>query len=243
MHRYEISSFPDATRLAEAAARHWIRRLEENPPLADAPLPRCVALSGGRIAGPFYDDLVRFTGNRTALWNDVEFFFADERWVDLDDPESNYRLARERLFDPLDIPQRRRHPLAGGASREFAAAQAQAELVRLAPASLRAQPILDLAILGMGEDGHIASLFPGAGPDILDSRAVYLPVEGPKPPPERITLTGAVLVEARAVWVLISGSGKRAALDESLRPGGGTPLARLIQQRSGPTRLFTDFPV
>ncbi|MCP5518104.1 MAG: 6-phosphogluconolactonase [Verrucomicrobiales bacterium] len=235
----ELRQFSDSDSLATGAARRFLGALESRSP---RPHPFTVALSGGRIATPFYDALVAQTGGRRALWENVEFFFTDERWVPLDHPDSNFQLARERLFEPLEIPLVRCHALAGGPDREFAAAQAQAELLARTPRSVQGQPILDLVILGMGEDGHVASLFPEASAEVVESRKVYLPVEGPKPPPERLTLTYAVLAEAREVWVLINGSGKEAALQESLCENGRTPLARVIRSRER-TQLFTAVPV
>lgn len=260
--RHTLLHFDTATALAGAAAKRWLELLrfrrslerdgEPADPLGEGPTadavvplllppgrPFCVALSGGRIARAFYEALVQQTGAGKGLWSGVEFFFADERWVSLDHPDSNYRLARELLFDPLDIPTAHRHPLAGGPDREFMAAQSQAELLHRAPMSVDGQPILDMVILGMGEDGHVASLFPGAATEVLESRKVFLPVNGPKPPPERLTLTYSVLADAREVWVLISGAGKREALRESLQPNGTTPLARVLRGRDR-TVLFSD---
>ncbi|RME95330.1 MAG: 6-phosphogluconolactonase, partial [Verrucomicrobia bacterium] len=185
--------FKDAGEIACAAAREWVGLLRRRP---DRRRPWCVALSGGRIAPKLYAAVVEETGPDRDLWDGVEFFFADERWVPLDDPESNYRLAREGLFDPLNIPTARRHGLAGP-DREFAVAQAQARLLLRAPTTPEGHPIFDLVILGMGEDGHVASIFPQNLASLADSRAVWVPVEGPKPPPERLTLTPAVLAAAR----------------------------------------------
>jgi 6-phosphogluconolactonase len=101
------------------------------------------------------------------------------------------------------------------------------------------QPLLDLAFLGMGEDGHVASLFPGAWEAAVRDKSVYLPVVASKPPPQRITLNFAALVAARHIWVLASGAGKENALRESLSANGTTPLARVLQAREQ-TLIFTD---
>jgi 6-phosphogluconolactonase len=200
-------------------------------------LPFTIALSGGRIAAGLYQALAIASQNRKELWSNIEFFFADERWVPLDDPESNYALAKQHLFGPLGTPDRHVHPFPTHTVPEFAAAQLQAELLRRTASDWHGNPILDLVILGMGEDGHIASLFPGAPPEVIGSRAVYLPVIGPKPPPQRLTLTYAVLAVARQVWVLITGPGKRPALDAALTAHAANPLGHLLSLRRH-TRIF-----
>jgi 6-phosphogluconolactonase len=102
------------------------------------------------------------------------------------------------------------------------------------------QPILDLVFLGMGEDGHVASLFPGAPAKVVQCTDPFLVVENsPKPPPRRISLSYNALAAARQVWVLISGAGKEKALAESLDLSGKTPLGRVIQLRKN-TRIFSE---
>ena len=106
---------------------------------------------------------------------------------------------------------------------------------------VRSLPVLDLIFLGMGEDGHVASLFPGVPLQELDSAVPFLAIENsPKPPARRISLSYAAIAAAKQVWVLVSGAGKAATLRESLRPSGQTPLARVLQLRSR-TRIFCDF--
>ncbi|HOB97743.1 MAG TPA: 6-phosphogluconolactonase [Verrucomicrobiota bacterium] len=239
MNTIEWLPFPDAASLADAAGRRWAAEVAAGATHGKA---FSVALSGGRIAAPLYAAAVAASRGRVDLWGEVEFFFADERWVPLDDPESNYRLAREHLFDPLGIADRRIHPFSVSADTEFAVAQAQAEVLRATTVNERGDPMFDLVLLGMGEDGHVASLFPDAPPAVVESRAVYLAVTGPKPPPRRVTLSYAVLAAARRVWVLASGPGKRAALEASLAPGGKTPLARVLQSRKR-TVILTDVAV
>jgi 6-phosphogluconolactonase len=101
-------------------------------------------------------------------------------------------------------------------------------------------PALDLVFLGMGEDGHVASLFPNASAETLNCRAPFLFVtDSPKPPPNRVTLSYAAIAAAKQVWVLASGQGKAAAFAESVSPTGKTPLARVLQSRAQ-TKIFTD---
>ncbi|HOK76509.1 MAG TPA: 6-phosphogluconolactonase [Verrucomicrobiota bacterium] len=235
--RIAIYTYPSSTALANAAACHMINRLTASPPTRER---WCVALSGGRIAPLLFESVVTESRARAVSWEKTEFFFADERWVPLDDTESNYGVARRHLFDPLQINPRSVHPVYLGRSPEFDAAQAQADLLRRTPVNVKGDPILDLVILGMGEDGHIASLFPNASEDIVRSRAVYLPVKAPKPPPERITLTYSVLAAASHVLVVVSGPGKEPALRDSLSMHHSTPLGRLIAMRQH-TVLLTDF--
>jgi 6-phosphogluconolactonase len=140
----------------------------------------------------------------------------------------------------LGIVADRIHRIRGEASPEEAAQHAEAELCRIAPLNGDGQPVLDLIFLGMGEDGHVASLFPGEPETALSDKAVYRVVRNsPKPPPVRITLGYATIAAARQVWVLASGAGKETALRESLKPEGQTPLARVL--RSCPqAKVFTD---
>jgi 6-phosphogluconolactonase len=106
---------------------------------------------------------------------------------------------------------------------------------------VHALPVLDLIFLGMGEDGHVASLFPGENEAAGSDDAIYRAVNNsPKPPPNRVTLGYAAIAAARQVWVLVSGAGKEAALRESLCADGSTPLARVTKFRTQ-TRIFSDF--
>jgi len=238
MDAVELLAFPSAASLADAAARRWVAEITAGPTHGK---PFSVALSGGRIARPFYEATVGATGDRADVWRDVEFFFADERWVPLDDPESNYRLARVHLLDPLRIADRRVHPFLVSGGLEMAVAQAQAEVLRATTINAQGDPMFDLVILGLGEDGHVASPFPDAPPAVIESRAVYLAVTGPKPPPQRVTLSYAVLAAARRVWVLASGAGKADALRRALAPTETSPLSRVLRSRRH-TVVFTDVP-
>ena len=157
------------------------------------------------------------------------------------DAESNFLLAKTHLLDPLRIQPDKIHRVRGEIPPNRAAAEAKAEMCRIAPMTAAGQPVLDLIFLGLGEDGHVASLFPGAPDEVVRNRSIYLPVLASKPPPQRITICFATIAAARQVWVLASGPAKENALRESLSANGQTPLARVLQSRDK-TIIFTDIP-
>src|SRR5262249_8059809 len=152
-----------------------------------------VALSGGRIARSFFETAAVLAKPRVQAIKTIHFFWGDERCVPPTDPESNFALANELLLGPLAVPDHLIHRLRGEEPPEPAAAQAQAELCRVAPRDQHGQPVLDLVLLGMGEDGHVGSLFPGECEEIMVSKAVYRPVFASKPPPRRVTLGYAAI--------------------------------------------------
>ena len=245
MKNSELLSFANADELASRAAGAWLDEIES---ANRAGKMHCVALSGGRITQKFFASTVEQAGLRKigdggtpSLPANVHFFWADERCVPPTDAESNFKMANELLFAPLKIPASQIHRIRGEDSPQVAAKFAEEELRRIVSANKGRQPVLDLIFLGMGEDGHVASLFPGVPPQNLDSAVPFLVIENsPKPPPRRISLSYAAIAAAKQVWVLVSGAGKETALRESLRPGDRTPLARILQLRSK-TRIFSDF--
>jgi 6-phosphogluconolactonase len=233
---FELIRFASADDLARAAASAWLDEIEA---AARAGSTHCVALSGGRITQKFFTATVTQAQARNVAFDAVQFFWADERCVPPIDPESNFKLADELLFAPLKISSEKIHRLRGEDPPPAAVRLAEAELRRIASKNHEQQPVLDLIFLGMGEDGHIASLFPNASAKIMDTRVPFLVVENsPKPPPTRISLSYQTIIAAKNIWILISGAGKSAALRESLSSTGQTPLARVIASR--PVTIFSD---
>jgi len=153
-----------------------------------------VALAGGTTPRRAYT----LVGPLVPDWSAVHLWFGDERCVGADDPDANVRMVREALEAPGAIL----HRIEGELGAEAAAEQY---------ALLLGDTVLDLALLGLGEDGHTASLFPdNAG---LDATGVAVGVHGaPKPPPDRVSLTLDKLNEARAILLLTEGAGKREAM-------------------------------
>lgn len=233
---WELRTFSNADELARAVAGLWLNEVavaqRENK-------VHCVALSGGRIARNFFSAIVAEAKKRAMSPGNIHFFWADERCVPPDDQESNYRLARELLFEPLNVASEQIHRVRGEETPEIGAKMAANEIGRIAPA-VDGQPVLDVVFLGLGEDGHTASLFPSEPESMVKDTAVYRPVfNSPKPPPRRVTLGYAAIAAARQAWMLASGAGKETALRDSLSPTGQTPFARVLRARSH-TKIFTD---
>jgi 6-phosphogluconolactonase len=234
MANFEVLSFASADELARAASGAWLHEIES---AGRAGQTHCAALSGGRITQKFFAETAAQAKARKVSFDCVHFFWADERCVPPTDPESNFKMADEILFKPLGIPADRMHRLRGEDPPEAAVKLAEAELRRIAPVNDRRQPVLDLIFLGMGEDGHIASLFPGTVAKFMGISVPFLVVtDSPKPPPVRLSLSYQAIFAAKNVWVLITGDGKSAALRESLLPEGQTPLAQVIRTR--PVKIF-----
>ncbi len=157
-------------------------------------------------------------------WSRVTVLFADERALPPGDPESNYRLVRETLLEPLG----ERAPgvvrmAADGADLESAAREYEAGLV---------EP-LDLLVLGVGEDGHVASLFPGSPLLAERVRRVAVVMDSPRPPARRLTLTPRAIGEARALLVLAGGAGKADAVASALAPGADPRRVPAALARAG----------
>jgi 6-phosphogluconolactonase len=224
---YELLSFPGDKDLARSAAARWLETLTA---AQSQKAPFVVALSGGRIARVFFSAVADAAKGKAQLFRPVHFFWADERCVPPDHPESNYRVAQELLFGALGIPQSQIHRIRGEDSPETAARMAEQELLGVAP-NIGGVPVFDLIFLGMGEDGHVASLFPGERTSSAEKEPVYRSVRASKPPPERVTLSYSVIAAAREVWILASGAGKEDALRRSLEPDASTPLGRVIRSR------------
>ncbi len=240
MKNFELISFASADELARAVASAWLDEIET---ANRAGKTHCVALSGGRIARKFFAAVAEQAGTREVSFGRVHFFWADERCVPPDDPESNFHLAKELLFEPLKIGDAQIHRIRGEDSPEAAAKASATEISQITPLNEAGQPVLDLVFLGMGEDGHVASLFPGESNVLILDKVIYRAVNNsPKPPSNRVTLGYAAIVAARQIWVLVSSTGKEAALRESLFSKGHTPLARVTQFRTR-TKIFSDFPL
>jgi len=231
---FELRSFPNDQALSAAAARDWLTLVQKSSG------PHTVALSGGRIAKTFFAAVADLAKASGANLSNVHFFWADERCLEPADADSNYRLAWENLLLPLGISPDKIHRLKGESLPSAAAAEASGDIRRVVPLDPAGVPVLDVIFLGLGEDGHIASLMPNAPTAVLESREPYVHVSNsPKPPPDRLTMTYPVLAAAKNVWMLATGAAKVEALRDSLQSDGTTPFARVLRSRPQ-TIIYTD---
>ncbi|HKT60010.1 MAG TPA: 6-phosphogluconolactonase [Gemmatimonadales bacterium] len=162
-----------------------------------------LGLAGGRTPEPVYRELAQAAD---IAWSRVSVFFSDERAVPPDHVESNYRMVRSALLARVPIPAASVHRMeAERADRD----QAAREYERLLPAAL------DILVLGVGQDGHTASLFPGS-PALHEQRRLVLPVVGTKSPADRMTITPPVIASAHRIAVIATGADKAAVVARAL---------------------------
>lgn len=166
-----------------------------------------LVLAGGNTPRATYMELAGDLRDEVD-WRRVRFYFGDERCVPPTDPRSNYLMAREALLDPLRIQSSGVRRIAGELAPESAAAEYDDEIRR----AVRERPqAFDLVLLGMGGEGHTASLFPGS-PALEDGNRMAMAVTVPAQPAERVTLTPAAFRAARQILFLVTGAEKAAAL-------------------------------
>lgn len=178
-------------------------------------------LTGGTIADRVHRAVAASPARDAVDWSRVDLWWGDERFLPSGDHDRNDTQARTALLDQLPLDPARVHPMpapdVGTEDADAAAARYADELATAAaPDDDKAVPIFDVLMLGIGPDGHVASLFPQL-PAIFDERPVTAVREAPKPPPTRLTLTMSTLCRAREVWFIASGQEKAAAVQLAMR--------------------------
>lgn len=224
--------FPDADALARAAAIELLGK-------AGAAIAErgvfTLALSGGSTPKKLYTLLAKDPAFASFPWAQTQLFFGDERHVPPDHPESNFRMVRESLLNSSLVPEANVHRVhAEAADAAQAAAEYEAALGRsfVGPARLDGIPRFDVILLGMGPDGHTASLFPGS-PGLKEEKrwVIANPVEKFKT--DRITFTYPVLNAARCLLLLVAGADKKSMVREVLVAAHGTHPVERVQPRDG----------
>jgi 6-phosphogluconolactonase len=196
-----------------------------------------MALSGGKTPRGLYRLLAAAPYRDKMAWTAINVFWADERNVPPDHQESNYRLAYDLLLSRVPIPRNNIHRIRGEDGPGSAAAAYEDELKQFFRAPV---PVFDLVVLGMGDDGHTASLFP-SHPAADESARLVVPVTGGPGGHQRVSLTLPVLNNASMVLFLVTGRGKAGAVSKVLEQGNpGRYPAGLVSSRSGVVRWFLD---
>ena len=228
--------FANAEAVAERAAQLLVAALDEA--LARGVDRPSVALSGGSTPRRLYELLATPAWRRRIDWRRVHWFWGDERFVAWDHPDSNYAMVRRAMLDPVGVDASCVHPIpTADTSPEQAALRYEAELQRFyGGGDLRPErPLWTVNLLGMGDDGHTASLFPGVAA-LQEQRRWVREVIGAKPEP-RLTLTYPALNSAGLALVLAVGASKRSMLQQ-VAQGADVPIAHLRTQ--GPLLWLMD---
>ncbi|MFN2612166.1 MAG: 6-phosphogluconolactonase [Solirubrobacterales bacterium] len=191
-----------------------------------------LALAGGDTPRPAYERLAELIDD----WEDVELWLGDERLVPADDPASNYRMLSETLLERTTGASAHPVPTEGNSAEQAATAYAELIAARV-PAGTSGLPSFDAVLLGLGEDGHTASLFPNA--PALRAGGICVAVhDAPKPPPDRVTMTLGVLSAARTPLMLATGAGKAGAVAAVV--GDPDPAVPASLLGAGPLELILD---
>ena len=238
----DVVVLPDADSLARTAAEALVARLAAAQAVHGS---AAVVLTGGGIGIAVLEQGAGRAAEpvrETVDWTAVDVWWGDERFVPADDDERNEKAARRALLDAVGVPPGRVHALPPSdgsfAEPEDAAAWYAGQLAAAAPEGA-VVPRLDVLLLGMGPEGHVASIFPGS-PAVTDERPVVAVRNCPKPPPTRVSLGYPAINAAEEVWLLVSGEGKAPAVAQAL--GGASadevPAAGVSGRRA--TRWLLD---
>jgi len=223
----EVKIVADNTALARAAAQEFHRLAEE------AVRERglfSVALSGGNTPRAVYAVLA--SEHKQLPWDRIHVFFGDERHVPPDDPDSNFRMASESLLSNVPIPEKNVHRIRAELDAPAAAMEYDRELREFFHSTGHDWPRFDMILLGLGDDGHTASLFPGSKA-LTESSGWVTANWVEKLQTFRITLTFPVINHAAEVLFLVSGPGKAQVLSDVLKPGAKKYPAQGVQPEDG----------
>ena len=216
-----IAKFPDPLALARHVAE-WITAAA----LASTG-PFRVSLSGGSTPKTLYGLLASDEFERRFPWERVSWYWGDERFVPYDDPESNYRMTREAMLAKVPVPPQNIHPVPADGTPEEAARRYERTLQEAYGAATLdpSRPLFDITLLGLGPDGHTASLLPGE--PVLDERERWVAAVAHGRPEVRITMTYPVIESSRHAAFLVAGREKAAILGAIRAGGSQVPAARV----------------
>ena len=235
-----VHVLPDGAQLATSVASQLAARVNA---LQRSGITPYLVLTGGRTGIAVLESL-RDTAAESVDWSDVHLFWGDDRFVPGADTERNALQAHEALLRHLPVNPAHVHPMEPSDGRYGADpdAAAQAYEHTLQAVARPGQPLFDICLLGVGEEGHVASIFPDSPAVMEADRGVVGVVNCPKPPPTRVTLTLPAIRRSREVWLMTSGAAKASAVAAALRqePASDVPAAGAVGQER--TLWFLDAP-
>ena len=232
--RLNISPTPEA--LAQAAAQEVSVQLCE---AVDTHGRAVMALSGGMTPRSVYELLASDVFRARVPWESVHVFWGDERCVPPEHPDSNFKMANDALLRHVDIPASHIHRIHGESKPEHASLAYEEEIRRMFNVDRNTIPVFDLILLGLGDDGHTASLFPGTSA-LSERERLVTGVFVQSKKTYRVTLTYPVINRAHHVLFLVSGKGKAAILADVLQSDTGTFPAQLIRPVGGDLQWLVD---
>ncbi|NEM90161.1 6-phosphogluconolactonase [Galbitalea soli] len=206
---------PDKASLAASIAARFLTKIVD---IIDEKGEASVVLTGGTMGQATLEAIRESPARDSVDWSKVSFWWGDERWVESSSDDRNDKQAREALLDHIAIDPSRVHPFPStdsGLELDEASAAYAAELAEHAPEGA-AWPEFDITFLGVGPDGHIASLFPERGGIREAEKPVISVRNSPKPPPERLSLTLPVINSSLRIWLVLAGADKASALGLTL---------------------------
>lgn len=235
MKKPKVMIFDDSEKLVEAFTHHFINLM--NLKKGDFYL----ALSGGNTPKIWFEELAK-NHKDDIDWSKVHFYWGDERCVPPDDEDSNYGMTKKYLLDHINIPKQNIHRILGELTPEQAAELYESELNNISPSGA-AFPTFDLVILGLGDDGHTASIFPHQI-ELWDSEDLCVVATHPDSGQRRISLSGKVINGASSVAFLVTGDKKAEKVMEILKKkkvSSSYPASRVLNE-SNNTYWFLDKP-
>jgi len=235
---------PDADRLARSVAEALVARLAAAQAVHGT---ASVVLTGGGVGTAVLERVAGLAAEpvrETVDWTDVDVWWGDERFVPDGDDERNETAARRALLDVVGVPAERVHampPSDGPFAEPEDAAAWYAEQLRAAAGDGGDLPRFDVLLLGMGPEGHTASIFPDT-PAVRDERPVFAVRDCPKPPPTRVSLGYRAINAAEEVWLVVSGEGKAEAVARALTGAAPEEIPAAGVQGTRATRWLLDAP-
>jgi 6-phosphogluconolactonase len=230
----EVKIYKNPRKVSKAIARE-IKNLSRQPETERLN----IAVSGGKTPELLFAVLVE--KHKDAIpWDKIHFWWVDERCVPPEDEESNYNLARELLFSYIDIPGENIHRIKGESDPDEEALLYAAEIRKNLPIA-GGIPVFDLVLLGMGDDGHTASIFPGYL-ELIDDKRVCAVTQHPSSGLKRVTLTGSVIKNAHRIFFMVTGENKAARISEIMNNNEAAKLlpAYYIEPVHGTLIWFID---